>query len=359
MSEPATVLIAPDSFKGSLSSVEVARAAGRRLGARSPGRHDPALPARRRWRRHHRGHRRGRRLDLANGLGPRSAGPHARGPLADLRRWAACRRRDGRGVGSVAGGRGGSRPDRGDEHRHGRPAPRGDQGRGATHHARHRRQRHHGRGPRPAGVARRGRHAGPLHGDPRGRLRRLQSPAGRPGSGGHVRPAEGRDSSPGRAARRTQRALGERTRDAHRSPGTRHARGRRGRRRRLRAAGHPGPIQVLRAAPRRRPRHGRHRLRREARRARPSSSPARAGSTPRPASARRPSAWPSAPRRPASRASRSVVASNPMASRPSPRSARSRSRSTERPQTVEDAMAAGTAPLERCGERLARLVSLR
>ena len=30
----------------------------------------------------------------------------------------------------------------------------------------------------------------------------------------------------------------------------------------------------------------------------------------------------------------------------------------ERPQTVEEAMAAGTAPLERCGERLARLVAL-
>ncbi|HEY3335905.1 MAG TPA: glycerate kinase [Candidatus Limnocylindrales bacterium] len=31
---------------------------------------------------------------------------------------------------------------------------------------------------------------------------------------------------------------------------------------------------------------------------------------------------------------------------------------TERPQTVEEAMAAGPAPLERCGERLARLVTL-
>jgi glycerate 2-kinase len=30
----------------------------------------------------------------------------------------------------------------------------------------------------------------------------------------------------------------------------------------------------------------------------------------------------------------------------------------ERPQTIEEAMAAGTAPLERCGERIARLVSL-
>ena len=31
---------------------------------------------------------------------------------------------------------------------------------------------------------------------------------------------------------------------------------------------------------------------------------------------------------------------------------------SERPQSVEDAMAAGAAPLERCGERLARLVGL-
>jgi hypothetical protein len=30
----------------------------------------------------------------------------------------------------------------------------------------------------------------------------------------------------------------------------------------------------------------------------------------------------------------------------------------ERPQSVEEAMAAGTAPLVRCGERIARLASL-
>jgi glycerate kinase len=30
----------------------------------------------------------------------------------------------------------------------------------------------------------------------------------------------------------------------------------------------------------------------------------------------------------------------------------------ERPQSVEEAMAAGTAPLERCGERIARLATL-
>jgi glycerate kinase len=32
---------------------------------------------------------------------------------------------------------------------------------------------------------------------------------------------------------------------------------------------------------------------------------------------------------------------------------------SEGPQTVEQAMAAGTAPLERCGERIARLLSMR
>jgi hypothetical protein len=31
---------------------------------------------------------------------------------------------------------------------------------------------------------------------------------------------------------------------------------------------------------------------------------------------------------------------------------------SEGPQTLEQAMAAGTAPLERCGERLARLVDI-
>jgi glycerate kinase len=31
---------------------------------------------------------------------------------------------------------------------------------------------------------------------------------------------------------------------------------------------------------------------------------------------------------------------------------------TERPQTVEEAMTAGTAPVERCGERLARLAGI-
>jgi hypothetical protein len=30
----------------------------------------------------------------------------------------------------------------------------------------------------------------------------------------------------------------------------------------------------------------------------------------------------------------------------------------ERPQSVEEAMSAGVAPLERCGERIARLLSL-
>jgi hypothetical protein len=31
---------------------------------------------------------------------------------------------------------------------------------------------------------------------------------------------------------------------------------------------------------------------------------------------------------------------------------------TERPQSVEEAMAGGIGPVERCGERIARLISL-
>ena len=99
-------------------------------------------------------------------------------------------------------------------------------------------------------------------------------------------------------------------------------------------------------------------VRRAARREPTWSSPARAGSTRRRRSARRRSAWPGGQRRPASRASPSAAASTRKGSRRSPPSARSRSRSTERPQSVEAAMAAGTAPVERCGERIARLASI-
>ena len=192
-----------------------------------------------------------------------------------------------------------------------------------------------------------------------GRLRRHE-PAPRPD---RARP---RSTGRRRARRRTQvadarRAGSPRWADAlearDRPPRARHARGRRGRRRRLRAAGDPGPVPVVRAAPRRRPRHGGDRLRRQARPAPTSSSPARAGSTPRPRSARPPSASPGGRRRRASRASRSAAASSPRASRRSPPSARSPSPSSSARSPSRRRWPPAPRPLERCGERLAAAAS--
>ena len=78
---------------------------------------------------------------------------------------------------------------------------------------------------------------------------------------------------------------------------------------------------------------------------------------PRPRSARRRSVWPAGQRPPASRASPSGAASTPdgieaLAGRAVVVPV------VEHPQTVDEAMAAGTAPLERCGERIARLVGI-
>ena len=67
------VLIAPDSFKGSLTSVEVAARARRRLAPRPPGRRAPARAARRRRRGDARRDRGGRRLVVAAGRRPRPA----------------------------------------------------------------------------------------------------------------------------------------------------------------------------------------------------------------------------------------------------------------------------------------------
>ena len=143
------------------------------------------------------------------------------------------------------------------------------------------------------------------------------------------------------------------------TPRPRHAGRRRGRRRRVRAARDPGPL-------RRRSRCGpastsswRRPTSTPASPAPTSSSPARAGSTPRPAFGKTALG---VARRAAGgrrrRASRSVAASSPKGSRPWRRSVPSRSRSSEQPMTVEEAMAAGVAPVERCGERLARLVGI-
>ena len=61
---PTTVLIAPDSFKGSLTSVEVATGAGRRMDPGATGRRDPQRPVGRRRRGHDPCHRIRRRLGL-------------------------------------------------------------------------------------------------------------------------------------------------------------------------------------------------------------------------------------------------------------------------------------------------------
>ena len=67
-----TILVAPDSFKGSLTAVQVARALAARLGTRPARRRDRALPARRRRRRDTGCHRRVRRVERADSPGHRS-----------------------------------------------------------------------------------------------------------------------------------------------------------------------------------------------------------------------------------------------------------------------------------------------
>ena len=88
---PLTVLFAPDSFKGSLTSVEVARALADGWARARPDDAIAPLPARRRRRRHARGDRGGRRLGLAGGRPSttRSVAPiearWLRSPTADAR----------------------------------------------------------------------------------------------------------------------------------------------------------------------------------------------------------------------------------------------------------------------------------
>ena len=124
---------------------------GRRLDPRPPGRHDPALPARRRRRGHARGGRGGRRL----GPGRRRPSPTRSvaadpGPLAPIGRRDARRHRDGRGVGAVAGRRGRARRGRRHLGRHRRPDPRGARRGCRLDRARDRRQRHDRRRRGPA-----------------------------------------------------------------------------------------------------------------------------------------------------------------------------------------------------------------
>ena len=194
----------------------------------------------------------------------------------------------------------------------------------------------------------------------RGRLRR-DEPAARPdGRGRGLRPAEGRDPDQVAAARRRtslacadvlEPATGRRRARDVPAPArpvgsvSGCSRSRTGSRS---FALRPGVDLVMEATDfdarlgRRRPRHHRR-------------GPDRRPDRVRQDRARRRAAGAGGRRR---RASPSAAASRPDGSRRWRRSARSRSRSSERPMTVEAAMAAGAAPLERCGERLARLVAL-
>ena len=353
----------PDSFKGSLTSVAGRARAGRRLARRArPGRRGPALPAGGRRRGHARGDRGGRRLGGARGPVHDPLGRADRGALAAVGRRDARGRRDGPGVRPVARCRRRTRPDR--RRRRSGPAsscaPRIDAG-VAAHHAGHRRERHDRRRPRPARRPRRGRR----------RRRDLatsatsssRSPAtssnpllGPDGAAAVYGPQKGASAGRGRRARcagtrrgrtSSRRATGGRERD---TPGAGAAGGVG-----FAPARHPGPVPRRSPCDRASSSSWRRPTSTPASRAPTSSSPARAGSTPRPGSARPRSAWRGGRRPPASvhrrrRRGRAggIAALAAVGAVAVP--------VVEGPQSVEAAMAAGTAPLVRCGERLARLL---
>ena len=111
-------------------------------------------------------------------------------------------------------------------------------------------------------------------------------------------------------------------------------------------------------APRHRPRDGGDRLPGAPGAAPTSSSPARAASTPRPRTARRRWGSPRGRRRRACRASRSVAGSSRRGSRPWRASGRWRCRSSNGRRPSRRRWPRASRPLERCGERLARLVGI-
>ncbi len=278
-----TVLIAPDSFKGSLTSVEVARALGGRLVAGPAGRRDPARAAGRRRRGHDRRHRGGRRLGVARRGRHRSDRPGDLGALAPVGGWRARDRRARRGVGPVTARIDRARSARGDDARHRRAARCRARCRRPRDHAGHRRQRDErrrrgdparARGDRPgpgggSGRAMRHRPDGPRPAAggraAADRLRRVQSAPRSARCGGHLRPAEGRDAGRRGRARPAPRPLRRRARGCGRPDRARDARGGRGRRHRVRAALPDRPIRVARSRARHRRGHGRGRLRRQAR----------------------------------------------------------------------------------------------
>ena len=290
------VLFAPDSFKGSLTSVQVARALADGWHRARPDDELLLCPLA------DGGEGTLEAVAAAGGWEWRTTvvariplGRPVDGPLAvpERERRRPGRHRDGRSLRPVAGRSGRSRSD-GRDQRRDRATPRpGHRPRRHAHHARHRRQCHDGRRPRPArwaavrwtDVDR----SAPGRRRSRRGLRRLE-PTPR---AGRVRPR----SSVRRRARRPeqvagprcpQRGLGRRPRGRGRVGDERDTPGRRrGGRRRIRAARDPGSVPVVRAATWRRARHGGDRLRRPPRPARISSSRARVGSMPRPRSARR------------------------------------------------------------------------
>ena len=204
MPSARTVLIAPDSFKGSLTSVEVARALADGWSLGPAGDDGLALPARRRRRRDAR--RPSPRPAVGSG---RTAATDPLGtpdprPLAPLRRRDAGRRRDGRGVRLVAGRARRTRRRGGHLGRDRRADSRGDRCRRAIDRPGDRRQRHDrwrcrpapgagcGDGSRRGGVRPRGSRSTPGRRRSRRRVRRLEPVARALGCGSHLRPAEGR-----------------------------------------------------------------------------------------------------------------------------------------------------------------------
>ena len=256
---------------------------GRRLAPRPPRRRDPALPAGRRRRGHARRDRGGRRLAAPDLDGPRSARSPDHGALAALGRRPARGGRDGRGLRPLALLTADERdPIRATSIGTGDLIRAALDARRQQHRPGHRRQRHDGRRRRPADRPR-----GPCR--PGHRARSISPTSIRGSRPSSCRwPATSRTPCAGRpgprpstARRRARRPttsqdldrrlgrfadsmelVGGRSR-AH-DPGRR-----RGRRRRVRAALDPGPVPVVRAPPGRRPRDGRHRLRRAARAGRP------------------------------------------------------------------------------------------
>ena len=251
-------------------------------------------PARRRRRGHARGDRGGRRLEVADGRRPRPARAADRGALAAISDGRPHgRRRDGRGVGAVAG------PTRTSATRSRRPAsapascsgprwtPASRTSRSGSAAAR---RRTAGRGlPRGARWTSGGRRPDALDASTSQVACDVSNPLlGPTGAAADLRPAEGRD------ARRRSReldernaALGRRARGARAGrPRARHAGRRRGRRRRLRPAGDPGPVSTRSPCAPASTSSWRRPTSTRSSRAPTSSSPARAGSMPRRRSAR-------------------------------------------------------------------------